>query len=68
MAIIPNLAIHLQTASEREKFGYNKENQLKPIWSTCSSDMMLKKEGEEENERHYSGLMEQIKEDLGLET
>jgi len=30
---IPNLAIHLQTAEEREKFSFNKENHLRPIFS-----------------------------------
>lgn len=58
MAIIPNLAIHLYTMSEREKFGYNKESHLKPIWSTCESEKMFKGEEGEENDRHYSGLME----------
>ena len=62
MAVIPNLAIHLQTMQEREKFGYNKETHLKPIWSTLGVDTLNGIDNDES--RHYYGLLDQISRDL----
>jgi aspartyl aminopeptidase len=38
---IPNLAIHLQTASEREAFKVNKEDHLAPIIAHAAKKVML---------------------------
>lgn len=67
MAIIPNLAIHLQTMAEREKFGYNKETHLKPIWSTRPTEELYGlTTPEEHNPRHFQGLLQTIQADLAL--
>lgn len=37
LCVIPNLAIHLQTAEERKAFGPNKETELQPVLCTSPS-------------------------------
>lgn len=66
LAIIPNLAIHLQTMQEREKFGYNKETHLKPLWSSFTADKL--KGIDDEDSKHYKGLLSEISRDLAVET
>lgn len=44
--------------SEREKFGYNKETHLKPIWSTNVTEKAHQlATPEDNNPRHYQGLL-----------
>jgi len=47
---------------EREKFGYNKETHLKPIWSTIEVDKMNGLDNKDQ--RHYYGLLNEVSKDL----
>lgn len=51
---------------EREKFGYNKETHLKPMWSTITSDKLNNIDDDDES-RHYKGLLSEISKDLEVE-
>lgn len=45
---IPNLAIHLQSSTERSAFSFNTENQLRPIIATTVIDQLMDKDDTEE--------------------
>lgn len=47
---IPNLAIHLQTATEREAFKINKEDHLAPIIATAIKDSLGSKSKSDDND------------------
>ena len=51
---IPNLAIHLQTAKEREAFKVNKEDHLVPILSTVVEKVLSVGEGGEETKKEVT--------------
>jgi aspartyl aminopeptidase len=50
---IPNLAIHLQTAKEREAFVYNKEDHLSPVLAT-EARKLLTGDDDEDNSKEAS--------------
>ena len=50
---------------EREKFGYNKETHLKPIWSTIEVDKMNGLDNKDQ--RHYYGLLNEVSKDLQVD-
>ena len=58
---IPNLAIHLQTASEREAFAVNKEDHLQPILAMqVQKALGSKKEDAEEGEDGWDSYQEPL--------
>ncbi len=52
---IPNLAIHLQTASERSAFSFNTETQLRPIIATTVINQLMDKDIPEAEEAKTDG-------------
>lgn len=79
--IIPNLAIHLQTAEERKSFTVNPENHLQPVLLTTSDSKNnwaeKKEEGKEEGKAEEKGkkkenshapeLLEAIGKEVGVD-
>ena len=57
---IPNLAIHLTTADEREAFNFNKEDQLSPILAMAAKKALTgdndNNDGEEEKDQNDSKI------------
>lgn len=71
---IPNLAIHLQTAKEREAFAVNKEDHLSPILAMAVEDSLTTGESSDEATKdewlkHQEPLLVQmLASELGVET
>jgi aspartyl aminopeptidase len=65
---IPSLAIHLDRDSA-ESFKFNKETQFTPILGLASAQLNAAGKGDEKGdgkERHWSGLIEVLAEELGV--
>lgn len=60
---IPNLAIHLQDAKEREAFKANKEDHLVPILSMAVKDALTGGSGESDKEEDDSSKKDTIEDD-----
>ncbi|KAL7550095.1 hypothetical protein ACHAWF_013330 [Thalassiosira exigua] len=65
---IPNLAIHLQTAKEREAFTINKEDHLAPILATAVKESLGAKGADDEwSKRQEPILVRLLASDLGVD-
>ena len=71
---IPNLAIHLQTATEREAFKINKEDHLAPIIATAVKQSLGSKSSDDNKENTDESMKNQeqllvqlIASELGVE-
>lgn len=71
---IPNMCIHLQSATEREALKLNKESRLKPIIATSIIDSLMEEDEDEESKddpetgittKHFKSFLKLIGEEIG---
>lgn len=67
LVIIPNLAIHLQTAEERSAFKINTENHLRPIICSEVKQKLLTDNSSTEQQQQWEPLKAILSEEIGCQ-